>query len=269
MDYAVAVLAGVVQGLTEFLPISSSGHLVLLHDMFRIELGDDVLFDVILHLGTLAALVVYFYRDLEKVIRGFFSSLTNWNVRNNFNQRLAWLVILGTVPAALIGALAGDLIEESLREPWIVALMLVLVAAVFWISERYSTRQRDVQQLTVWDALVVGLAQVVAFIPGTSRSGMTIVAGLWRGLRREEAARFSFVLAIPIIAGAGLTKIISVESWSAVAWPLLLVGFAASAATGYIVIRFLLRYLTHHSLAVFAWYRIALAGLIILWLAIR
>lgn len=266
MDYFLSVLAGIIQGLTEFLPISSSGHLIVFRDIFKFNLADDLLFDVVVHWGTLLALVLFFYRDLMKIIRGFFSSLFNWNWTNNFNQRLAWLVIIGTIPAALFGYFFEDLIENQLRSSYLVALMLIGVGILFWLFERYSVKQNSLQQMNRLDSLIIGLAQTLALIPGTSRSGITIIAGLGRKLKRDEAAKFSFLLSMPIVFGAGLKKILTVSSWPDVNLLVLFLGFLSAMITGYLVIKYFLRYLAHHSLNIFAWYRLLVGVLIIIWL---
>jgi len=266
-NYILAIFAGIIQGLTEFLPISSSGHLILFHDIFNFSLPDDLLFDVILHLGTLIALLTFFYRDVEKIIRGFLSSLTNWNLVNNFNQRLAWLVVIGTVPAVVIGYLAEDIIESAFRSSLLVASTLIIGAAIIWLADKYSIRQREVGQLTLRDAIIIGLAQAVALIPGISRAGSTIVAGLWLKMKREEAARFSFLLSIPAVFGATVKKLLDME-WQSADLTLLLLGGLASALTGYFVVKYLLKYLSSHSLSVFVWYRVALGSAVLIWLMV-
>jgi len=265
MDYLLSIFAGVIQGLTEFLPVSSSGHLVLFHEIFNFNFPDNVLFDVSLHLGTFVALFIFFYRDIEKMIRGFFSSLSNWNLKNNYNQRLAWLVIIGTIPAVIVGYLFDDFIEQNFRSPLTVGIMLIVVGILFWISEKKSIRQNNLQSMKRSDALLVGIAQILALIPGTSRSGITIIAGMGRKLKRDEAARFSFLLSMPIIFGAGIKKIIDIDSFGDVNFLLLFVGGISSAITGYFVVKYLIKYLSGHSLNIFAWYRLTIGCLILIW----
>ena len=265
MDYFLSILAGVIQGLTEFLPISSSGHLIIFHEIFKLDTPSDLLFDVVLHLGTLIALLVFFYHDIEKMIRGFLSSLTNWNLNNNYNQRLSWMIIIGTIPAALAGYFLEDIIETSFRSPVIVAIMLIVVGILFMVTEKYSKRQRDVQMMSKLDSFVIGLFQILALIPGTSRSGITIVAGMGRKLKREEAARFSFLLSIPIIAGAGLKKVLDIDVLLGGDLINLALGLLSSAITGYFVVKYLIKYLSNHSLNIFAWYRLIIGCLILIW----
>lgn len=268
MDYLFAMVAGIIQGLTEFLPISSSGHLVIFHDIFGFDLPDNLLFDVVLHLGTLLALVLYFYKDVERIVRGFLSSLFNWNWQNNFNQRLAWYVIIGTIPAVVAGFFLEDLIVDYARSTLVVAVMLILVGILFWLAEKYFQKFKQVQNLNIFDSIIIGIAQAIALIPGTSRSGVTIIAGMSRKFKRAEAARFSFVLSMPIVFGAGLKKILEVESLVLVDWPLLIIGFVSAAISGYLAVKYLLKYLNTHSLSVFAWYRVIIGCLILLWLMI-
>jgi undecaprenyl-diphosphatase len=262
MNYFLSILAGIIQGLTEFLPVSSSGHLVIFHQLFNFDLADNVLFDVVLHLGTLVALLLVFYKDIEKIIRGFVSSLSN-----NYNQHLAWLVIIGTIPAALVGFFFESIIATYFRSIYVVAGALIIVAILFFIFEKYSKRQKDVSQMSKVDALVVGLAQILAFIPGASRSGITIIASMGRGLKRAEAARFSFIMAMPIIFGAGLKKVFGINHTADINIILLLLGFVSSLVSGYLVIRFLLNFFNNHSLNIFAWYRLIIGFLILIWWA--
>ena len=269
MQYFFAIIAGLIQGITEFLPISSSGHLIIFHDLFRFNLPDDSFFDVMLHLGTFLALLLIFWRDIEKIIRGFFSSLFNWNWSNNYNQRLSWLVIIGIIPAIVAGYFLDDLITNNLRSDLIVAIMLIIVGVLFFVVEKKSVKNLELQSLKPKSALLIGLAQALALIPGTSRSGITIIAGLCQKMKREEAARFSFLLSMPVILGAGVKKLIDLSGWSGANWLIMLIGFAAAAISGYLTVKFLLKFLSKHSLNVFGWYRIILGLIIIVWVIFR
>ena len=266
MQYLLAIFAGLIQGITEFLPISSSGHLLILHDIFQLDFFDDKFFDVALHLATLLAVVVFFRKDIEKIIRGFLSSLFNWNLANNFNQRLAWLVIIGTLPALFFGYWFDNFIAGYLSSPYTVAAALIIVGLLFFVAEKIAQKTKTIQELRPLDALLMGLAQAVALIPGVSRSGITIIAGLGRKLKREEAARFSFLLSAPVILGAGLKAAWEVGDWSVINWPVLILSFSAAAISGYLSIKFLIGFLSRYSLRVFAWYRLIIGGLILLWL---
>lgn len=266
MQYLLAIFAGLVQGIAEFLPISSSGHLIIFHDIFRLDFFDDKFFDVSLHLATLLAVIIFFRRDIEKMIRGFLSSLFNWNLENNFNQRLAWVVIIGSIPALIAGFFLDNLITQYLRSPYVVVAMMIIIALLFFWIEKIAQKQREIRQVNFIDAIFIGLAQVLALIPGTSRSGITIIAGLGRKLKREEAARFSFLLSVPVILGAGVKTVFDVPSWNGVNWPMLSLSFATALVSGYLAIKFLIKYLSRHSLRVFAWYRLAAGLLILVWL---
>ncbi len=270
MDYFLAVIAGLIQGVAEFLPISSSGHLVLFHEIFGFNFSDNVLFDVILHLGTFAALVVCFWRDLIAMAKGFFFSFYKPDISNDPHQKLAWLIIVGTIPGALAGYFFDDAItsffHDGKESAAIVALMLVVVALLFFWIERIAKQSREAGKLNLIDAIVIGLAQAVALIPGTSRSGITIIAGLWRGLKREEAAKFSFLLSMPIVLGAGISSLKDVDYINPGQAGLLVVGFFSAWISGLLAVKFLLKYLNRHSFSVFAWYRLGLALVIVLWL---
>lgn len=266
MNYLLAVLAGLLQGVTEFLPISSSGHLIIFHDIFNFNLPDNLLFDVVLHLGTFLALLIFFFGYVEKIVRGLLSSLVNWNWQNNFNQRLAWLVTVGTIPGGLAGYFLENFIDTYLRSTLVVAIALITVAIMFWMAERGAARYREMPAMTWVDAIIIGLSQILALIPGVSRSGITIITGLARKLKRVEAAKFSFLLSLPIIGGAGIRKLSMVDDWSQADWLLLLVGLVASFVSGYLSVKYLLKYFSRYSLNIFAWYRLIIGCLILIWL---
>jgi undecaprenyl-diphosphatase len=261
-----AIVLGVVQGLTEFLPVSSSGHLLLGQYFFGLDQSRFGLsFDVALHMGTLVAVVSYFWRDLIRMALAFLRSFAHRNLDNDPDQRLAYLVIASTVPAALIGFLFESFFESTVRSPWVVVFNFVLVGALFIVGEAVGTRTRRASKLGFGEAIGIGLAQATALVPGVSRSGATITLGLFLGLRREEAAKFSFLMSVPIVAGAGSLKVAQVVAAGMDAWQVLLfvVGFVTSAAVGYVTIRFLLNYLTNHSLRAFAYYRFGLAAVVV------
>jgi len=260
-----AIIQGVVQGLTEFLPISSSAHLILLP---RLMGWDDPFltsaeFDVMLHLGTLGALLVYFWRDMVRLGRAWLASLRERRLGDDPHRRLAWLLLLTVIPAALVGALFEDFFDETFREALLlIPLLLVVGAGMLAFGERYGRRDRGLERLRVRDALVIGLAQALALFPGISRSGVTIAAGLVVGLQREAAARFSFLMGIPIIAGAGLWKLRVIVSGETSAFePMVLAaGMAASALAGLAAIAFLLRFLRTRSTGIFIVYRLLFAA---------
>jgi undecaprenyl-diphosphatase len=265
LELLQAILLGIVQGLTEFLPVSSSGHLLL--GQYFLGLDPDrfgLPFDVALHMGTLVAVVSFFWRDLLRMAFAFFRSFAHRDLANDPDQRMAYLIIASTVPAALIGFLFEGFFEETVRSPWVVVFNFVLIGALFIVGEVVGTRTRRASKLGFGEAVGIGFAQAAALVPGVSRSGATITLGLFLGLRREEAARFSFLMSVPIIAGAGgleLGEVIS-EGMDATQSLLFVVGFLTSAAVGYVTIRFLLNYLTNHSLRAFAFYRFGVAAVV-------
>jgi undecaprenyl-diphosphatase len=267
LELLAAILLGVVQGLTEFLPVSSSGHLLL--GQYFLGLDQErfgLPFDVALHLGTLVAVVAFFWRDLIRMAGAFVRSLLPGG-RNlaNPDQRLAYLILASTIPAALIGFLLEDLFETAVRSPWVVVFNLMLIGVLFIVGEAVGSKSRRADKLRFPEAVGIGLAQATALVPGVSRSGATITLGLFLGLRREEAARFSFLMSVPIIAGAGslqLAEVVSegMDSSQAVMFA---AGFVSSAVVGYLAIRFFLRFVVHHSLRAFAYYRFGLAAVVV------
>ena len=271
LEFIEAVFLGVVQGLTEFLPVSSSGHLLLGQYFLGLDQNRFGLsFDVALHMGTLVAVVTYFWRDLLRMALAYFRSFRHRDLAHDADQRLAYLVIASTVPAALIGYLFEGFLENTVRSPWVVVFNFVLVGILFLVAETVGSHRRKASRLGFGEAIGIGVAQAAALVPGVSRSGATITLGLFLGLRREEAARFSFLMSIPIIAGAGGLKLgeVLANGMSAHEWLLFMAGFITSAAVGYFTIRFLLNYLTHHSLRVFAYYRFAVAAVVALLLIV-
>ncbi len=265
LELIEAIFLGIVQGLTEFLPVSSSGHLLL--GQYFLELDPErfgLPFDVALHLGTLVAVVIYFWRDLTRMAFAFLRSLRRRGLSENPDERLAYLVLVSTVPAALIGFLLEDFFETAVRSPWVVVFNLVLVGALFIVGEVVGKHTRRASKLTFWEAAGIGLAQAAALVPGVSRSGATITLGLFLGLRREEAARFSFLMSVPIIAGAGSLQLVEVLAEGMSAYDTLLfgIGFVSSVVVGYLAIRFFIRFIADHSLRAFAYYRFALAAVV-------
>ena len=266
MDIFYSILAGVIQGLTEFLPISSSGHLVLFHDFFNFNLPDNLAFDVVLHLGTLFALVLFFWPEILKYLIAWFQSFSQWDLKNNLNQRLVWYILVATLPAAIVGYFLEEQIENSFRQPILVAFMLIIFGVFLYLADRFFSQEKVMAQLKLNNSLVIGFFQVLALVPGVSRSGITIIAGLSQKLKREQAARFAFLISIPIIFGAGLKKTLDLFSAGTIAgseFLILILGFLSSALAGYFCIKYFLKFLESHSLKIFAYYRIVL-GIIIL-----
>src|SRR5512143_16462 len=264
-----AIILGIVQGITEFLPISSSAHLILLPWMFGWQgtLVDSLNFDVALHAGTLVAILAFFWRDWLDLLRKFFAGLGDGTWKSG-EGRLVWFIVLATVPAGVLGMKYEHFVEESFRNPLLIALSLIIISIVMWAADRFATKAASIERMTLGHALFIGCAQAVALVPGVSRSGSTIIAGLLTGYTRESAARFSFLLSTPVIAGAAVLKLHKLHLAPGEAFPFFL-GTAFSAIVGYLSIKFLLRYLTQHSLNLFVWYRLALAGAVLLLLAMR
>jgi undecaprenyl-diphosphatase len=269
-DLLKAAILGIVQGLTEFLPVSSTGHLVLLEKAMDVPQDRFGLsFDAAIHLGTLLAILVYFWGTVVRLLTAWVESIRalRWDV--DTDSRLAWLIIIGTVPAGVIGLLFENTVEDKLRNPAVVATMLILFSGALVLAELLGKKRLQASQLGAPAALFIGLAQAVALIPGVSRSGITISAGLLAKLERQQAAVFVFLLSAPIVAGAGLKKVYDVvkEARNGVLGredlEFFLVGFILAAVVGYLTIRFMLAYLREHSLYAFVVYRIAL-GIIVL-----
>jgi undecaprenyl-diphosphatase len=250
-----AIVLGIVQGATEFVPVSSSGHLVLVPWLLHWE-NMGLAFGALLHLGTLVAVVAFFWRDLWRLVMAGLVSVKERSLAGDPFRKLAWLIVLGSVPAALLGFAFEGFFETLFGQPFWVGILLVGTGVLLAASERWGHRRLEMTELGWMDALVVGLGQAIAIAPGISRSGATISAGLWRGLHREAAARFSFLLSVPVILGAGLFELKDVfQAPLASSSPAtLLVGFAAAVVSGFLSIRYLLRYLQTRTLYPFAIY---------------
>jgi len=275
MDNTVvqALIMGIVQGLTEFLPISSSGHLILVpyvmgwDDPFITSLA----FSVMLNVGTLAALLLYFGQDWLRLVPAGLATIRDRSFRHEPDRKLAWLLVATTIPAALVGYLLNDVIDEQFHGTGpdaarLVAAMLVVGAAIMWAADRWGGQSRRIGGITFPLAFGLGIAQALALIPGISRSGVSIAAGRIAGLDRESAARFSFLMAAPIILGATLfeiRKFVADDTAVAVSLGPLIVGMVASFVAGILAIRVLLGYLQSHSLTIFVVYRLVLATVII------
>ncbi len=255
MDVVQAIILGIVQGVTEFLPVSSSGHLAIVPWLFGWkDMG--LTFDSALHLGTLFAILAYFWKDWVNLIK-------------KWREPLLWLILIGCVPAGIAGVLFEQKFETIFRSPLIIALFMIVMGLVLLVAEVVGRRKREVKDLNIWDSLFIGFSQILALMPGVSRSGITMTAGLFAGFSRESAAKFSFLLATPIIGAAGLFKlrhalVHGLPQNETVAF---FAGILASAIVGFVAIKFLLQYLKEHTFYLFVWYRL-IAGLaiIIIWL---
>ena len=284
--FVQAALLGVVQGLTEFLPVSSSAHLILARMFFGFdETKFGLAFDVAIHIGTLLAVIVYFRRDLEALVRslpqlfrpgraapGQHVAIERQDVRAGAEgARLIWLIVIGTMPAVVVGLLWGDAIEASLRTAQVAAATLTLGAIGFLVAERLGGQRRNEESLTAAEALIIGCAQAAALVPGVSRSGATITIALFLGLRRAEAARYTFLLGIPAILGAAVLKFPDMLDQGIAGRDgalLFVIGIVSSAVVGYLAVKYFIRFLAKHSLDVFAWYRLGLAAATVVWVAV-
>ena len=274
-DILKAIVLGTVQGLTEFLPVSSTAHLVIAEDVLGIdEERYGLAFDASLHMGTLTALLAYFGRRWVPLIRAGIDALRRRSLAGA-EGRLAWLIVLGTLPAAGFGFAFESQIEDWVRSPWLIASVLIAFSGVFVVAERLGTRERGLERLGVFDALVIGFAQAVALIPGVSRSGATISAGLLRGCKRSDAATFAFLLSAPVIAGAG-TRASAGAVRDFIDGTLgrdeaafFVTAVVTAAVVGYGAIAFLLRYLATNSLMPFVWYRVGVGILILIVMGVR
>ena len=281
-----AIILGIFQGLTEFIPISSSAHLIVLPWFFGWDESSltSLAFDVSLHMGTLVAVLWFFRADWLRLIGAGLASLRERKIGADPNRRQAWLLVLGCIPGGIVGALAESKVEEVFHQPnqphqvgamIAIGLVLAFAGALMLLADRLARHLRGLANLNARDALIIGLAQALAIFPGVSRSGATITAGLALGLERSAAARFSFLLSAPIIAGAGVKSMWDVlqgvlaDPTTASGLVLFPIGFAAAAISGYFCIKFLLQYLQHHSIAVFTYYRWAMALVIIVVALVR
>jgi undecaprenyl-diphosphatase len=267
-----AIVLGIVQGLTEFAPVSSSGHLILVPWLFHwciVAPANETVnktFDVALHMGTFVGAVVYFWRDIVKYLGAWVRSIGHRAVRT-IDERLAWALVIGTVPGAVAGALGEDVIERDLGKPWLIAVMLAVFGVVLYVVDRRAGQTRDVRDVRLGDAVFIGIAQAVALQPGVSRSGVTITAARSVGLDRPSAARFSFLLSLPIIGGAGLFKgyklLTGSEHIPAGFGGAFAGGVIASAVSGFLVIWALLAYLRRRDFAPFVIYRVLAAAFVL------
>jgi undecaprenyl-diphosphatase len=284
MNILQAIIMGIVQGLTEFIPISSSAHLVLASRFINLYDGNPEKVTAtiaVIQLGTLLAVFVYFAGDIISIVGAFvgdhWAAITRKRGNRYSGTRgvrpmwlsdqawLGWLIIIGSIPVGTVGLLLKKLIEGPFtKNLWVMVTMLILISVFLFIAEKTGSQQKDTSRLGIWDAIVVGFAQILALLPGSSRSGSTIMGGLFAGQKRETAARFSFLLSIPAITASGLLEL--KEAWAMLPkedFTALGVSVAVSAIVGYASIWFLMRYLRTHTTTVFIIYRLALAGLII------
>ena len=264
MDYLQAVILGVVEGLTEFLPVSSTGHLTITEKILGLKVDDPAItaYTAVIQMGAILAVLVYFRTDISRIAVAWVRGLVQPEYRGQFEHRFGWYIIAGSVPIGIVGFLGKDVISGPLRSLWWVGGALVLWSAVMWFAERDPAQERGERQLTMVDALVVGVVQCVSLVPGVSRSGATISAGLFRGLDRVTATRLSFFLSIPAVTAAGIYELKDV-SGSDIGLGQTLVGTGVSFVVAYVAVAWLLRFVAQHSIAWFVPYRIVL-GVVVL-----
>lgn len=263
MDIIQAIIMGAVQGLTEFLPVSSSAHLVFAPQL--LGTNSSLAFDTLLHLGTLVAVVGYFYKDIIEIIKAFISSILDIfrgsfleNIKEDPFKRLTWMVVVGTIPAGLMGILFKDQFESLFNSIPAVGFFLLITGIILWASEWITKKNsdkkgKDIKEVSFTNSLVIGIFQGFAIAPGISRSGSTIAAGLFSGLERKLAARYSFLLSIPAILGAALVQAKDIASFDANT-SVLIAGFLSAAIFGYLAVKFMMGYIQKHSLVLFAYY---------------
>ena len=273
MTLLQSIILGIIQGLTEFLPISSSAHLVIAPYIFgwHIPAQEGFIFDVLVQLGTLLAVIFYFRKDLFQIIVGVINGLIDKRPFSNPMSRLGWILILATIPAVIAGFLFKDLVERAFGSPLAAGLFLLGTAALLVIAELVGKRNRLFDTISWLDALIVGLFQVISLLPGISRSGSTIAGGMIRNLDRPSAARFSFLMTVPVMIGAGALALVDLikSPTFTMQIPTLIAGFIVSAIVGYLSIRWLLSYLIKHPLYFFAIYCLVLSIITIIFSFVR
>ena len=263
MDIFQSIILGIVQGLGEFLPISSTAHLILAPYFFGWS-DPGLSFDVALHVGTLVAVVAFFWRDWLEIFSSALNDVfhTKYQILNTkYPAKLLWLLAIASVPGAIFGFLFDDYAEHVFRNPLLIAFTLSFVGLILYLVDKYAKHNKDIKNISIKDAILIGLSQAVAIIPGVSRSGATMTTGLALGLSREQAARFSFLLSTPIIFGAAIFKIPELFAVG-ITMPIL-VGILAAALSGYLAIKYMLRFIQKVGYAPFFWYRLALALVIV------
>jgi undecaprenyl-diphosphatase len=260
-----AIVLGIVQGLTEFLPISSTGHLRIVPAFLGWE-DPGAAFTAVTQLGTMAAVLLYFRQDLLRITRAFLRSLSDRRARGELDARLGWYIVLGTIPIGIFGVLFKDQIETGARDLYLIGVALILLGLVLLLAEKVGTRERSIEQIRTKDGFAIGLAQALALIPGVSRSGATITAGLFMGLDRTAAARFSFLLSVPAVVLSGLLElgtILSDDEEDGTGLVPLVVATLMAFVSGYAAIAWLLRFLSTHSMVIFVAYRVVLGTVVL------
>lgn len=267
MSWIEAVILGIAQGLTEFLPISSSAHLFVISQLLGWE-DPGAAFTAVTQIGTEVAVLIFFRKDLIRIISTWFRSLGDRSLRGHIDARMGWYIIIGTIPIVAFGLVFTEQIETVARNLWLTAAMLAFFGVLLGLADRYGHKQRSVDNIRTRDAVALGFAQALALIPGVSRSGATITMGLSLGLTREAATRYAFLLAIPAVLGSGFYEASRINNAADTAWGPILLATAVSFVVGYLVIAWLIRYVSTKSFLPFVAYRLALAALIIVLLSV-
>jgi undecaprenyl-diphosphatase len=268
MNYFDAIILGIVEGLTEFLPVSSTGHLTIAEKILGLQVDDPAVtgFTAVIQMGAILSVIVYFARDIGHIIRTWVLGLVKPEYRGHQDFRMGWYVIIGTIPIGIVGLVLRNFIKDDLRSLWVVAIALIGWSAVMWAAERTATQERDEKRLGLPDAVVVGLVQVIALIPGVSRSGATISAGLFRGLDRVTATRLSFFLSIPALLAAGIFELKDALGGD-IGLGETVVGTVVACVVAYASVAWLLRFVAHHPITWFVPYRVALGAVLLVLLA--
>ncbi len=269
MNLLHAILLGIVEGLTEFLPVSSTGHLTIVEKLlgYSIDAPGITAFTAVIQIGAIGAAIVYFWKDIVRVAKAWFGGIFDATKRDNFDYRFGWYIIIGSIPVAIVGLLLKDQIETGFRSLWFVVGGLILWSGVMWYADRHENklhRPRDEEATTWRDTLIIGLVQCFALIPGVSRSGATISAGLLRGINRVAATRLSFFLGIPALVAAGALESVTQAKHisEGVGWAPTIVATIVAFVVGYGAIAWLLKFISKHSFSLFIWYRLILGGVI-------
>jgi undecaprenyl-diphosphatase len=262
VDALQAIVLGIVQGLTEFLPISSSGHLRIVPALFGWE-DPGAAFTAVIQLGTMAAVLLYFRKDLWRITSTWLRSLRRPELRGELDARMGWYIIAGTVPISVLGLAFSDQIENEARNLYLIGTTLIVLGLVLYAVDRTAVRERDVTAVTLRDSVIIGFAQALALVPGVSRSGATITAGLLLGFDRASAARYSFLLSVPAVVLSGLFELRDIGEEGGAGFGATLLATVCAFIVGYASIAFLLRWLAHHSTLVFVAYRVVLGAVVI------
>ena len=266
MSYLEAILLGVLQGLTEFLPISSSAHLAIFPQLFGFD-DPGASFTAVTQIGTEIAVLLFFWRDIVRIIKAWAISLVRRDQRGDLDARMGWYIIVGTLPIAVMGFLFQDTIKTTFRSLWLIAIMLIVFGLILGIADRINVGEKLDGDLTLKDSLLYGLGQMLALIPGVSRSGATISVGLFRGYRRDVATRYAFLLAIPAVLASGVSQLNDVSLAASPGLPKTLLATLVAFGVGYVTIGWLLKYLRTRSYLPFVIYRVALGSMVLILLA--